>query len=72
MQAIRQQNSGAFEWRQPPYEYETVMLPIDILAGTARLREQIDHDVVGRDIASTWTSEVVEFDTTRRRFLLYE
>ena len=72
MQAIRQQNPGAFEWRQPPYEYETVMLPIDILAGTACLREQIDHDVVARDIASTWISEVVEFDTTRRKFLLYE
>ncbi len=72
MQAIRQQNSEAFDWRQPPYEYETVKLPIDILAGTARLREQIDDDVAARDIASTWTSEVVEFDTTRRKFLLYE
>lgn len=72
MQAIRQQNPEAFEWRQPPYEYETEKLPIDILAGTTRLREQIDDEVEAREIASTWIPEVVEFDAIRREFLLYE
>ena len=31
-----------FAWRQPPYEYETVKLPIDILSGGTTLREAID------------------------------
>jgi uncharacterized protein YbbC (DUF1343 family) len=31
-----------FAWRQPPYEYETVKLPIDILSGGTALREAID------------------------------
>ena len=31
-----------FAWRQPPYEYETEQMPIDILAGSAELREAID------------------------------
>lgn len=31
-----------FAWRQPPYEYETEKLPIDILTGSAAVREAID------------------------------
>jgi uncharacterized protein YbbC (DUF1343 family) len=34
--------SEQFAWRQPPYEYETVKLPIDILSGGTALREAID------------------------------
>jgi uncharacterized protein YbbC (DUF1343 family) len=30
-----------FKWRDPPYEYEHDKMPIDILAGSAELREQI-------------------------------
>lgn len=32
----------AFRWLPPPYEYETEKPPIDIIAGTPRIREQID------------------------------
>jgi len=31
-----------FAWREPPYEYETEKLPIDILAGGTWLREQVE------------------------------
>lgn len=31
-----------FAWRPPPYEYETVKMPIDILSGSSKLREWID------------------------------
>jgi uncharacterized protein YbbC (DUF1343 family) len=30
-----------FQWRSPPYEYETKKMPIDILSGGSRLRETI-------------------------------
>ena len=39
---IRAQNPASFEWRQPPYEYEHTKLPIDILAGSSELRQQIE------------------------------
>lgn len=32
-----------FEWLSPPYEYETVKPPIDIIDGNSRLRETIDR-----------------------------
>ena len=72
MQAIRQQAPDAFAWRKPPYEYEEVKLPIDILAGTRRLREQMDHDVPWTEIAAGWTTGITEFEATRERFLLYD
>ena len=31
-----------FTWLPPPYEYEEVLMPIDILSGSSRLRETID------------------------------
>lgn len=34
----------AFAWREPPYEYETEKLPIDILTGGTAAREAIDRD----------------------------
>ena len=32
-----------FAWLEPPYEYETVKKPIDIIAGSSQLREMIDR-----------------------------
>ncbi len=32
-----------FAWRPPPYEYESVHMPIDILSGSSQLREWLDE-----------------------------
>ena len=72
MQAVRQQDPDAFAWRSPPYEYEEIKRPIDILAGTERLREQMDHDVPTSEIAAGWAAGIAEFEATRRRYLLYD
>ena len=37
-----------FAWKQPPYEYEAVKLPIDILCGTDRVRRAIEAGVSPR------------------------
>ena len=34
-----------FQWRDPPYEYEHDKMPIDILAGSPALRQQIESQV---------------------------
>jgi hypothetical protein len=46
-------------------------MPIDILFGSARLREALDADTPPVDIAAGWTSELDEFRHIRERFLLY-
>jgi len=60
-----------FAWRQPPYEYVRDRMPIDILAGSARLREAIEADVPAREIAAEWSGGVEAFATVREQFLLY-
>ena len=71
IQQFRQRDRRQFAWRQPPYEYEHDKLPIDILAGSSILREQIEGDVPPADIAASWHDDERAFDRLRRPFLLY-
>jgi uncharacterized protein YbbC (DUF1343 family) len=58
-------------WRDPPYEYEHVKPPIDILYGSDRLRRSIDADEGAESIAATWPRDEEAFRKIRQRFLLY-
>ena len=69
--AYRAADPTQFAWRQPPYEYEHTKMPIDILAGSSELREQIDAGTSARDIARSWTASADAFRKIRARFLLY-
>ena len=60
-----------FAWRQPPYEYVHDRMPIDILAGSDRLRHAIEADASARDIAEGWEEGTAEFEELRRGYLLY-
>src|SRR6266850_3463733 len=71
IKAFRDAGPGQFAWRQPPYEYERTKMPIDILAGSSELREQIEAGLIARDIARSWTGPVNEFNKIRERYLLY-
>ena len=71
MREYRRLDPVRFEWRQPPYEYEATKLPIDILAGSDRLREQIEADVPAREIVASWEDEVRAFRKVREKFLLH-
>jgi uncharacterized protein YbbC (DUF1343 family) len=43
---IRRLWPSEFAWRDPPYEYETVKRPIDILFGNCMFREALERDTV--------------------------
>ena len=68
---LRRFNPRKFEWRQPPYEYEHVKLPFDILAGSDLLRRQIESDMHAASIADTWRDDEEAFRRMRQPFLLY-
>jgi uncharacterized protein YbbC (DUF1343 family) len=70
--AFRAVQPDRFAWRDPPYEYEHVKLPFDILAGSSELREQIEANVPALEIARSWQAAVAEFDRVRKKFLVYE
>ena len=56
---------GHAEWRQPPYEYETELLPFDILAGNDWLRPAIETDRPFNDIQHRMASEADQFEVVR-------
>jgi uncharacterized protein YbbC (DUF1343 family) len=60
-----------FKWRDPPYEYEHDKMPIDILAGSTALRQQIEQQVALRDVAASWRPGEASFAELRRPYLLY-
>ena len=62
---------GRFKWREPPYEYEHDKMPIDILAGSTQLREQIEGQVPVEAIAESWRAGVKAFEDAREPYLLY-
>ena len=62
---------GRFKWREPPYEYEHDKMPIDILAGSTQLREQIEGQVPVEAIAESWRAGVKTFEDAREPYLLY-
>ncbi len=58
-------------WRDPPYEYETVKPPIDILYGSDRLRRGIDAGESAASITAEWPRDEEAFRELRQKYLLY-
>lgn len=50
-----------FAWKQPPYEYETEKLPIDILAGGSRWRELVTAGVSPWQMKEEWLPQLRAF-----------
>jgi len=60
-----------FAWRQPPYEYEHELMPIDILAGSGSLRSQIEGGIGWGHIEAGWETSVRRFEQVRRQYVIY-
>jgi uncharacterized protein YbbC (DUF1343 family) len=67
----RRQDPQAFAWRRPPYEYERVKLPFDILCGTDRIRLALEEGRSPRLLLDEWKRDERAFSRRRRTFLLY-
>jgi len=61
-----------FSWKKPPYEYEERLLPIDILAGTDRVRMDIEQGATIKEMETWWDAELKAFNKgIRKDCLLY-
>jgi uncharacterized protein YbbC (DUF1343 family) len=69
--AIRRLYPDKFAWRQPPYEYETERLPIDLLTGDAAIRAGLDAGRSVADLEAAWQPELDDYLTASQEFWLY-
>jgi uncharacterized protein YbbC (DUF1343 family) len=60
-----------FRWKDPPYEFVTDRLPIDILWGNSWIREDLEKGVTPDEIESKWQSGLQSFAAIRSSYLLY-
>jgi len=70
--AVQAVSAGQFSWRAPPYEYETVKPPIDILWGSDALRTAIDRGASADEILSGDEAGQEAFSTNVAPYLLYD
>lgn len=71
LQAARALAGDKFQWNPPPYEYEDVLLPIDILGGSPWIREAVDNQMPLKQVREKLRADAAAFEPTRREFLLY-
>ena len=60
-----------FTWREPPYEYEETLPPIDILWGNAGLREGVQQGESADEILAGVEAELEGFANSVARYLLH-
>jgi uncharacterized protein YbbC (DUF1343 family) len=60
-----------FAWKQPPYEYVTDRLPIDVLTGDPAVREAIESGGDLRALAAGWGAEIRAFEREAAPHRLY-
>jgi uncharacterized protein YbbC (DUF1343 family) len=71
LKAVHNTYPRDFAWKQPPYEYEEIKLPIDILAGTDRLRKEIESWKALDEMEKWWKEELKAFEKIRKEYLIY-
>lgn len=69
--AVKALAAGSFAWREPPYEYEEVVPPIDLLWGHDGLRLGIDAGLGTADILAGVDAELAAFTRSVEPYLLY-
>jgi uncharacterized protein YbbC (DUF1343 family) len=72
LQAVIRDHKKEFKWKQPPYEYETERLPIDLIIGDRKIRRRLEKLEPLEDITESWQAELTEFADISRRFHLYK
>ena len=62
----------SFRWKDPPYEFVTDRLPIDILWGNSWIREWLVKGEHPDTIEAVWKNGLEQFRQKRRKYLLYD
>jgi len=71
LQAVQDLYPNDFKWKEPPYEYETERMPIDLLIGDQSLRQALESGTEIDILEASWQEGLEEFNKIREAFFLY-
>lgn len=71
LQAIKALYPELFDYKQPPYEYEYDILPMDLILGSLQVRLSLEEGVDILELEKSWQDSLQEFDQIRRAYFLY-
>lgn len=60
-----------FKWKEPPYEYVYNQNPFDVIAGTEKIRINLEQKKSVKEIESLWDESEEDFRNLREKYLLY-
>ena len=72
LQGIIRLYPDQFEWKPPPYEYENIRMPIDLIIGDGHIRQRIEALEPLETLAEEWQSDVERFKSISRKHYLYD
>ena len=72
LQAVIACHGDVFEWKKPPYEYETEKAPIDLIIGDRNIRMRLERQEPLDDIIRAWSAELAAFERLKQSFHLYD
>jgi uncharacterized protein YbbC (DUF1343 family) len=70
-QAVFRLYPGYFSYKEPPYEYEYERLPMDLILGDQKVRQELENGLPISEIEAGWQERLQEFKSVRRKYFLY-
>ena len=71
MQKFYHHLGSDFQWKQPPYEYEEKLLPIDILNGTDRVRKWVETNGSYNELLAIEKEGMNNYLINRKEIMIY-
>jgi uncharacterized protein YbbC (DUF1343 family) len=69
--AIMETSPGELQFKQPPYEYERILMPFDILSGDSLMRETLEGRKSLKEEKERWSYDINEFKKEFAEFQAY-
>lgn len=71
LMAVHRLYADRFMWKDPPYEGEERLMPIDMLAGSDAVRQAVEEGKDISEIENSWAPELAAFMKVRENHLIY-
>lgn len=71
LQVIMQNHGDRFRWTSPPYEYEYVKQPFDLIVGSNKIRKQLESGEDIDQMVHAWEKDLMDFKKMSGLYYLY-